>query len=123
VTTSEHEVTIRAFERPVTPPFDAVTTFEGRGAIVSLRGRVDDIAAFELAAVLNAAIDRQPVSMVLELADLVFMGAAGLVVIANAERRPAWNGCRRGAAISGPSNSTGWKWCRSGSVRACRHGI
>ena len=85
-------MTIRAFERPVTPPFDAVTTFEGRGAIVSLRGRVDDIAAFELAAVLNAAIDRQPVSMVLELADLVFMGAAGLVVIANAERRLATSG-------------------------------
>jgi len=76
----------------VIPPFGAVTTFEGRGAIVSLRGRVDDIAAFELAAVLNAAIDRQPVSMVLELADLVFMGAAGLVVIANAERRLATSG-------------------------------
>jgi anti-anti-sigma factor len=85
-------VTIRAFERSVTSPFGAVTTFEGQGAIVSLRGRVDDATAFELAAVLDAAIDRQPVSMVLELADLVFMGAAGLVVIANAERRLATSG-------------------------------
>jgi anti-anti-sigma factor len=76
----------------VTSPFGAVTTFEGQGAIVSLRGRVDDATAFELAAVLDAAIDRQPVSMVLELADLVFMGAAGLVVIANAERRLATSG-------------------------------
>jgi anti-anti-sigma factor len=69
-----------------------VTNFEGRDAIVSLRGSVDDVAAFELATVLDAAIDREPASMVLELADLVFMGAAGLVVIANAERRLATSG-------------------------------
>jgi anti-anti-sigma factor len=76
----------------MTPPFGAVTNFEGRDAIVSLRGSVDDVAAFELATVLDAAIDREPASMVLELADLVFMGAAGLVVIANAERRLATSG-------------------------------
>jgi anti-anti-sigma factor len=85
----------------MTPPFGAVTTFEGRDAIVSLRGTVDDVAAFELAAVLDAAIDRQPASMVLGLADLVFMGAAGLVVIANAERRLATSGV--GLTIQSPS--------------------
>jgi hypothetical protein len=63
-------------EQFMTPPFAAVTNFEGRHAIVSLRGRVDDVAAFELAAVLDAAIDCSPSSMVLELANLIFMGAA-----------------------------------------------
>jgi anti-anti-sigma factor len=86
------EVQIRACEQFVTPPFGAVTTFEGRSAVVSLRGSVDDVAAFELAAVLDAAVDREPVSMVLELADLIFMGTAGLLVIANAERRLAASG-------------------------------
>jgi anti-anti-sigma factor len=76
----------------VTPPFGAVTTFEGRHAVVSLRGRVDDVAALELVAVLDATLDRGPASMVLELADLVFMGTAGLLVIANAERRLAASG-------------------------------
>jgi anti-anti-sigma factor len=92
VSTPEHEVQSRAFEQPMNPPFEAVTSFEGRDAYVSLRGRVDDVAAFELAAVLDAALDREPASMVLELAELVFMGAAGLVVIANAERRLATTG-------------------------------
>ena len=86
---SEHEVQSRAFEQSMSPPFGAVTNFEGRDALVSLRGSVDDVAALELAAVLDAAIDREPVSMVLELAELAFMGAAGLVVISNAERRLA----------------------------------
>jgi anti-anti-sigma factor len=87
--TSEHEVQVRAFEQSMTSPFGAVTNFEGRDAVVSLRGSVDDVAAFDLAAILNAAIDREPTSVSLELAELVFMGAAGLVVIANAERRLA----------------------------------
>ena len=69
-----------------------MTTFEGRDAVVSLRGRVDDVAAFELATVLDAAVGRQPASMVLELADLIFIGPAGLLVIANAERRLAASG-------------------------------
>jgi anti-anti-sigma factor len=74
------------------PPFGAVTEFVGGDSIVSLRGRVDDVAAFDLAAILDAAIDREPTSMVLELSELVYMGAAGLVVIANAERRLATMG-------------------------------
>jgi anti-anti-sigma factor len=89
VTASEQEVQSRAFEQSMSPQFGAVTNFEGRDALVSLRGSVDDVAAFDLAAVLEAAIDREPVSMVLELAELSFMGAAGLVVIADAGRRLA----------------------------------
>ena len=133
----------------MTPPFGAVTNFEGRDAVVSLRGGVDDVAAFELEAVLDAAIDREPASMVLELAEPGFIGAAGLVVIANAERRLATMGVALriqspsaavnrllgmveraglervlpGAVISGPSSSTGLLWYRSGSGRACRRRI
>jgi anti-anti-sigma regulatory factor len=88
-TTSEHEVQIRAFEQSLTTPFGAVTNFEGRAAVVSLRGSVDDVAAFDLAAILDAAIDREPTSMILEVAGLVLVGATGLVVVANAERRLA----------------------------------
>ena len=86
------EVQIRVCEQFVTRSFGAVTTFEGRGAVVSLRGRVDDVAAFELAAVLDAVVSRQPASMVLELADLIFIGPAGLLVIANTEGRLAASG-------------------------------
>jgi anti-anti-sigma regulatory factor len=69
------------------PQFTAATTFEGRAAIVSLRGGVDDIAAFELATIINAAIDRGPASLTLDLAEVIFIGEAGLVVISNAESR------------------------------------
>jgi anti-anti-sigma regulatory factor len=69
------------------PQFSAATTFEGRAAIVSLRGVVDDIAAFELATIINAAIDRGPASLTLDLAAVIFIGEAGLVVISNAESR------------------------------------
>jgi anti-anti-sigma regulatory factor len=91
-TTSEHEVQIRAFEQSMTTPFGAVTNFEGRAAVVSVRGSVDDVAAFDLAAILDAAIDREPTSMILEVAELVSVGATGLVVVANAERRLAGMG-------------------------------
>ena len=69
------------------PQFSAATTFEGREATVTLRGGIDDIAAFELATIINTAIDRKPASLVLDLAEAVFMGDAGLFVIANAESR------------------------------------
>jgi anti-anti-sigma regulatory factor len=70
-----------------TPQFSAATTFEGREATVSLRGGVDDVAALELATIINAAIDRKPASLVLDLAEVVFIGDAGPVVISNAESR------------------------------------
>jgi anti-anti-sigma regulatory factor len=70
-----------------TPQFSAATTFEGRAAIVSLRGGVDDVAAFELATIINVAIDGKPASLTLDLAEVIFIGEAGLVVISNAESR------------------------------------
>jgi anti-anti-sigma factor len=74
------------------PDFGAVTTDEARAVTVALRGSVENLAAFELGAILDAAIDRHPTSMVLDLAELIFMGAAGLVAIANAEKRLATMG-------------------------------
>jgi anti-anti-sigma factor len=75
-----------------TPHFRAVTNFEGHEATVALWGIVENMAAFELGAILDAVIDRQPTSMVLDLAELEFMGAAGLVAVSNAERRLAASG-------------------------------
>src|ERR1019366_6671844 len=72
-----------------TPDFGAVTSFDGDEVTVSLRGTVQNEAAFELGAILDAAIDSQPTSMVLDLAELDFMGAAGLIAVSNAERRLA----------------------------------
>jgi anti-anti-sigma factor len=72
-----------------TARFGAVTHFEGNEATIVLRGSVENQAAFELGAILDATIDRHPTSMVLDLAGLVFMGAAGLVAVSNAEKRLA----------------------------------
>jgi len=69
--------------------FEAVTHFEGSEATIVLSGTVENAAAFALGAALDAAIDRHPTSMVLDLAKLEFMGAAGLVAISNAESRLA----------------------------------
>jgi anti-anti-sigma factor len=72
-----------------TPGFSADTSFEGSAATVVLRGTFENLAAFQLGDILDAAIDRQPTSMVLDLAELNFMGAAGLVAVSNAEKRLA----------------------------------
>jgi anti-anti-sigma regulatory factor len=69
------------------PQFSAATTFEGREATVTLRGGVDDMAAVELATVIDEAIERGPASLVLDLAEVVFIGDAGPVAISNAESR------------------------------------
>jgi anti-anti-sigma factor len=71
------------------PKFEAVTHFEGSEATIALRGSIENAAAFGLSATLDAAIDRHPTSMVLDLSKLDFMSAAGLVAISNAERRLA----------------------------------
>src|SRR5580658_5004869 len=95
--TSEHEVqhgVLVVSMASETPSFGAITSFDGRDATVALRGSVENLAAFELGAILDAVIDSQPTSMVLDLADLVFMGAAGLVAISNAEKRLAALGIR-----------------------------
>ena len=71
------------------PRFEAVTHFDGGEATVVLSGSVENAAAFALSATLDAAIDRHPTSMILDLAKLDFMGAAGLIAVTNAENRLA----------------------------------
>jgi hypothetical protein len=45
---------------------------------------------FERGAIVDATIDHQPTSMVLDLTNLKLMGATGLVPVSNEERRLAW---------------------------------
>ena len=71
------------------PRFEAVTHFAGSDATVVLTGSVENAAASALSATLDAAIDRHPTSMTLDLANLDFMGAAGLIAVTSAERRLA----------------------------------
>ncbi len=72
--------------------FDVTTSFDGRRAVLALHGKVEGGAAFRLSAALEAAIDFRTELVVLDLSDLDFMGAAGLVALANAERRFAQAG-------------------------------
>jgi anti-anti-sigma factor len=69
--------------------FAVTTSTEGQSAVLALRGKVENLAAFELGAHLDSTIDRHPESVVLDLSELDFMGAAGMVAISNAERRLA----------------------------------
>jgi anti-anti-sigma regulatory factor len=75
-----------------TPDFGAVTTFEDGDVTIALRGTMTRGAAFELGAILDAAIDGQPASMVLDVAELDFLGVAELLAISNAEKRLAGSG-------------------------------
>jgi anti-anti-sigma factor len=68
-------------------PAEVVTNFEGSEAILRLRGRVERVDAIALDKAFDAAIDRQPTSMVLDLSELEFMGATAMVAVANAEMR------------------------------------
>ena len=86
------EVPHRVFAMSVTkgtPEFGAVTNFEGDAATIALRGRVESGSAFELGAILDAAIDRKPASMVLDASELEYVGPAGLLAVSNAEKRLA----------------------------------
>jgi anti-anti-sigma regulatory factor len=69
--------------------FGAVTYSDGGNPIVALWGTAKDDSAFDLAAILDAAIDRKPASMVLDLAELEFAGKAALLAISDAEKRLA----------------------------------
>jgi anti-anti-sigma factor len=71
------------------PPFGVITSYNGYEAILTLQGNMEHDDAFELGAILDAAIDRRPVSMVLDVSGLDFIGPAGLIAIANAEKRLA----------------------------------
>jgi anti-anti-sigma regulatory factor len=66
--------------------FGITTSFDGPKAIMALRGRVENLAAFDLWAALAGAIDLQREEVVLDLSELDFIGAAGLVALANAEK-------------------------------------
>ena len=67
------------------PGFELTTGFEGRSALFALHGRLEDLAALDLWAALESAIDLHQ-AVVLDLSELDFIGAAGLLALANAER-------------------------------------
>src|SRR5580658_4564019 len=66
--------------------FEVTTSFEGSSAVLTLHGRVESLAAFDLWAALKAAVELHRESVVLDLSELEFIGAAGLVALANAEK-------------------------------------
>ena len=61
--------------------------FVGKGAVIGLEGELDLLTARELAAIFDALIDRGHRYLVLDLAELDYMGASGLRVIAAAANR------------------------------------
>ena len=67
--------------------FGVAVSFVAEHVVVGVRGEVDLISAPELSAFVNAVIDRGHQSIVLDLTDLQFIGAAGLSVIADGLRR------------------------------------
>ncbi len=69
--------------------FEVTTTIEEEWVVLALHGRVENLAAFDLAASLAATIDLQLEAVVLDLSELEFIGAAGVVAVANAEKRLA----------------------------------
>jgi len=69
------------------PTFGITTSTEGLSTVLTLRGRAENLAIFELSALLDSTIDRHPESVVLDLSELEFVGAAGMVAISNAEKR------------------------------------
>ena len=87
---SAHEGTRRASDISLTPSpssFEVITTTDGQSTVLALRGRVEHGAAFELGALLDSVIERNPDELVLDLSELEFVGAAGMVAISNAEKR------------------------------------
>jgi anti-anti-sigma factor len=77
-----------------TPSFEAVIDFTGDEAVISLRGSFNYRAAGELGAILEAAIDSQPATLVLDTAELEFIGPAGLLAVSSAEKRLAASGSK-----------------------------
>jgi anti-anti-sigma regulatory factor len=63
------------------------TAIEQDRTVLSLHGRFENLAAVDLDAAFDAVIESRPGTVVLDLAELDFMGAAGLVAVANAEER------------------------------------
>jgi anti-anti-sigma factor len=67
--------------------FEVAVNFGRERVTLRLRGEVDLLTAPELEATVNAIIDQGPRSLVLDLADLAFMDASGLRVIASGVSR------------------------------------
>jgi anti-anti-sigma regulatory factor len=67
--------------------FEVTTWFEGQRAVLFLHGRVESLAAFDLWEALVGAIDIHNEELILDLSCLDFIGAAGLVALASAEKR------------------------------------
>jgi anti-anti-sigma factor len=92
----EREGSNRAFATSMSshppPPLEVITRFEGTQAVLVLRGRVEHSSAFAFGAALDGTIDRHPESVVLDLSELEFIGTAGMVAVANAEKRLAGMG-------------------------------
>ena len=78
------EASVMSFIRD-SPGFELTTGFEGRSAVLALHGQLEDLAALDLWAALERAIDLRQ-AVVLDLSELDFIGAAGLLALANAER-------------------------------------
>jgi anti-sigma B factor antagonist len=62
-------------------------TFAGNQAVLGVGGEIDLLSAPEFAGILDGIIDRGHVSVVLNVAEVTFMAAAGLGVIASAAGR------------------------------------
>jgi anti-anti-sigma factor len=67
--------------------FAVSVTFDAAGAAILVRGEIDIATARELAALLDAVIDTEHRSVVLDLAEVSFMDASGLGVIARGVQR------------------------------------
>ena len=66
--------------------FGITTSFEGPRVVLALHGRVESLAAFDFWAALASAIVHHREEVVLDLSGLDFIGAAGLVALAKAEK-------------------------------------
>ena len=71
------------------PDFGTVGNFAGDVVTIALRGTNKKDAAFELAAILDAAIDRRAASTVLEVSELDCLGMTGMLAFSNADKRAA----------------------------------
>jgi anti-anti-sigma regulatory factor len=82
--------------------FGMATSFEGPKAVLALRGRVEGLAAFDFWAALAGAINLGCQEVVVDLSQLDFMGAAGLVALASAEKSFAEAGLELTIRASSP---------------------
>ena len=86
--------------------FAVTTATEGRNVVFTLIGHVDERAALQLGVLLDAAIDRYPESMILDLAELESINATGMATISGAEKRLADVGVT--LSVRSPSVLVNW---------------